>query len=267
MIIGGGSIPIAVAEAVERRGRRVVLFPMRGWADPAVVKRFRHYWLGLVQTGRFVRHARAEGCRDVVFVGTAVRPPLHSLRIDWVTVRLLPRIMRSYRGGDDHLHLRRCKHFRGLWISRRRPARGGAGDRDARGTGRKPLALGGRSCGHRAGARAAAGNRTVRHGAGGGRRRQSRARRGGRGRNRRDARAYRRIARTGAHRDAARHRRAGEGAEAATGPPLRFAGDRSAHRRGSRARRASGHRSRRGRHHHRRAGCGRARRPTRRRSS
>jgi hypothetical protein len=103
MIIGGGSVPTAVADAVERRGRQVVLFPVRGWADPAAVTKFKHYWLGLVQTGRFVRHARAEGCRDVVFVGTAVRPPLHSLRIDWMTVRLLPRIMRSYRGGDDHL--------------------------------------------------------------------------------------------------------------------------------------------------------------------
>jgi DUF1009 family protein len=103
MVIGGGSIPMAVAEAVTRRGRRVVLFPIRGWADPAAVERFKHYWLGLVQTGRFVRHAHAEGCRDVVFVGTALRPPLRSLRIDWMTVRLLPRIVRSYRGGDDHL--------------------------------------------------------------------------------------------------------------------------------------------------------------------
>jgi DUF1009 family protein len=103
MVIGGGSIPMAVAEAVTRRGRRVVLFPIRGWAEPAAVEKFKHYWLGLVQTGRFVRHARAEGCRDVVFVGTAVRPPLRSLRIDWMTVRLLPRIVRSYRGGDDHL--------------------------------------------------------------------------------------------------------------------------------------------------------------------
>ena len=65
MIIGGGSIPIAVAEAVERRGRRVVLFPVRGWADPAVVEKFKHYWLPLAKAGLFCRYARAEGCRDV----------------------------------------------------------------------------------------------------------------------------------------------------------------------------------------------------------
>jgi len=103
MIIGGGSIPVAVADAVTRRGRRVVLFPVRGWADPAAVGTFKHYWLRLAQAGFFRRHARAEGCRDVVFVGTALRPPLHTLRIDWLTLRLLPRIVRAYRGGDDHL--------------------------------------------------------------------------------------------------------------------------------------------------------------------
>jgi DUF1009 family protein len=103
IIAGGGAIPVAVAEAVERRGRRVVLFPIRGWADPAAVERFTHHWLALVQGGRFLRHARAEGCRDVVFVGTALRPPFRSLRIDWATLRVLPRIARAYRGGDDHL--------------------------------------------------------------------------------------------------------------------------------------------------------------------
>jgi UDP-2,3-diacylglucosamine hydrolase len=103
MIIGGGSIPMAVAEAVTRHGRRVVLFPVRGWANPAAVGKFKHYWLPLAQAGFFRRHARAEGCRDVVFVGTALRPPLRTLRIDWLTLRLLPRIVRAYRGGDDHL--------------------------------------------------------------------------------------------------------------------------------------------------------------------
>jgi DUF1009 family protein len=103
IIAGGGSIPIAVAEAVERRGRRVVLFPVQGWADPAAAEKFRHHWIPLAKAGFFRRYAQAEGCRDVVFVGTALRPPLRSLRVDWLTLRLLPRIARAYRGGDDHL--------------------------------------------------------------------------------------------------------------------------------------------------------------------
>jgi DUF1009 family protein len=103
IICGGGAIPIAVAEAVARSGRRVVLFPVRGWADPAAVARFPHHWIAVAQGGTFLKHAQAEGCRDIVLVGSAARPPFSSLRIDWVTLRLLPTILRSYRGGDDHL--------------------------------------------------------------------------------------------------------------------------------------------------------------------
>jgi UDP-2,3-diacylglucosamine hydrolase len=103
IVCGGGAIPIAVAEAVQRSGRRVVLFPVRGWADPAAVEKYPHHWIAVVQAGRFMKHARAEGCRDVVLLGAAVRPPFWSLRLDWTTLRLLPAIYRSYRGGDDHL--------------------------------------------------------------------------------------------------------------------------------------------------------------------
>jgi DUF1009 family protein len=103
LIAGGGSLPIAVADAVIARGRRVVLFPIRGWADPAWVEKYPHCWLALAQVDRFLRRARAEGCRDVAFIGTAVRPPFRALRVDWGMFRLLPRVWRMYRGGDDHL--------------------------------------------------------------------------------------------------------------------------------------------------------------------
>src|SRR5438105_10668936 len=103
VIAGGGAIPLAVADAAMRQGRHVVMFAVRGWADAAAIERYPHHWIALVQAGRFLRLARAEGCREVVFVGTAVRPALRSLRLDWKTMTLLPRIARAYRGGDDHL--------------------------------------------------------------------------------------------------------------------------------------------------------------------
>src|SRR4051812_2570078 len=102
IIAGGGSLPVAVAQAAQRAGRQVVMFPVRGWADPAV-EAFPHHWIALVQAGRFRRLARSAGCRDVVFIGSAVRPPLGSLRLDWGTLRWLAYIVRSYRGGDGHL--------------------------------------------------------------------------------------------------------------------------------------------------------------------
>jgi UDP-2,3-diacylglucosamine hydrolase len=39
----------------------------------------------------------------VAFIGNVIRPALHEIRLDWQTIRLLPRIARLYRGGDDQL--------------------------------------------------------------------------------------------------------------------------------------------------------------------
>jgi DUF1009 family protein len=103
IICGGGSLPLTVADTVERSGRPVVLFPIHGWADPSGFTRYRHHWLHLASAGRFRRLARMEGCRDVVMIGNGVRPAIHELRFDWLTLRLLPRIIRIFRGGDDKL--------------------------------------------------------------------------------------------------------------------------------------------------------------------
>ncbi len=103
LICGAGTVPFAVADAVKRRGRHVVLFPLRGWADAAAVRAWPHHWIALGQFGRFCRLARAERCRDLVLVGGLVRPSLRQLRLDWGTLWQMPLIFRSFRGGDDHL--------------------------------------------------------------------------------------------------------------------------------------------------------------------
>ena len=45
----------------------------------------------------------AEACRDVVFIGTLVRPALSEIRLDLKTLRVMPHILTAFRGGDDHL--------------------------------------------------------------------------------------------------------------------------------------------------------------------
>ncbi|MEZ5788748.1 MAG: UDP-2,3-diacylglucosamine diphosphatase LpxI [Xanthobacteraceae bacterium] len=103
IICGGGSLPGAVATQVSKSGRRVVLFAVRGWADPAVVSAFPHHWVDLGRYGMFRRLAQAESCRDVVFIGTILRPSLRQIRFDWSTLRALPRIVQAFKGGDDHM--------------------------------------------------------------------------------------------------------------------------------------------------------------------
>jgi UDP-2,3-diacylglucosamine hydrolase len=103
IICGSGAIPPAIATAVMRRGRRVMLFALRGIVDPDAVAAFPHCWVAVGQFGRFCRLARAEGCRDLVLAGGMVRPSLREVRLDWATLAAMPRIIRAFRGGDDHL--------------------------------------------------------------------------------------------------------------------------------------------------------------------
>src|SRR5215813_4216613 len=98
-----GNMPFRVADAVIGRGRRVVLLALTGWADPVQVARYRHYWARFGQLGYLSRIARQEGCRDIVFIGAVTRPAITQLRFDLRTLMVLPRIIKAFAGGDDHL--------------------------------------------------------------------------------------------------------------------------------------------------------------------
>jgi hypothetical protein len=103
VIAGGGVMPFAVADSLRARGLDPVLFALKGACDPAAAERFRHHWITVGQIGRATRLFRAENCKNLVFVGTLVRPGLSEIRLDWGTLRVMGRIWSAFRGGDDHL--------------------------------------------------------------------------------------------------------------------------------------------------------------------
>jgi len=103
VIAGGGAMPFAVADSLVSRGIAPVLFALKGSCDPVRVERFRHHWISVGQVGRAKKLFRSEGCRDLIFIGTLLRPALSEVRLDWGTIRVLGRVMAAFRGGDDHL--------------------------------------------------------------------------------------------------------------------------------------------------------------------
>jgi UDP-2,3-diacylglucosamine hydrolase len=103
LIAAGGVMPFAVADSLIARGINPVLFALKGACDPVKVERFRHHWISVGQIGKAVKLFRAENCRDLVFIGTLVRPALSEIRLDWGTLRVLGRVWAAFRGGDDHL--------------------------------------------------------------------------------------------------------------------------------------------------------------------
>jgi DUF1009 family protein len=103
LIAAGGVMPFAVADSLTARGIEPVLFALKGACDPVRVERFRHHWISVGQLGRAVRLFRSEKCRDLVFIGTLVRPALSEIRLDWGTLRVIGQVWAAFRGGDDHL--------------------------------------------------------------------------------------------------------------------------------------------------------------------
>ncbi|WP_454619283.1 LpxI family protein [Bradyrhizobium cenepequi] len=103
VIAGGGAMPFAVAESLAKRGIAPVLFALRGACDPVRVEGFRHRWISVGQLGRATKLFREEGCRDLIFIGTLMRPALSEIRLDLKTLRVLGNVIRAFRGGDDHL--------------------------------------------------------------------------------------------------------------------------------------------------------------------
>lgn len=96
-------MPFAVADSLAARGIRPVLFAIKGACDAAKVERYSHHWISVGQLGRATRLLREEGCRDLIFIGSLVRPALSEIRFDLGTLRAIPQIWASFGGGDDHL--------------------------------------------------------------------------------------------------------------------------------------------------------------------
>ena len=103
LVAGGGVLPFAVADSLAAQGIIPVLFALQGICDPQGAARFRHHWVSIGHFGRLCRLLRAEGCRQLAFIGTLVRSALSEIRMDFGALRALPRILPAFRGGDDHL--------------------------------------------------------------------------------------------------------------------------------------------------------------------
>ncbi|MCX7319681.1 MAG: UDP-2,3-diacylglucosamine diphosphatase LpxI, partial [Hyphomicrobiales bacterium] len=62
-----------------------------------------HYWTPIGKLGALLKQIRAADCRELIFIGTLVRPAISEIRLDWGTLRVMPSLLRAFRGGDDHL--------------------------------------------------------------------------------------------------------------------------------------------------------------------
>lgn len=104
IVAGGGTLPFAVADAVIGSGRKVVLFPVKGAADPSRVDSYVHRWIGVTQFRTLFALLRQEGCRDMVLIGSLNRPSIWQIVLNIKNILyMLPDLIAALRGGDNHL--------------------------------------------------------------------------------------------------------------------------------------------------------------------
>jgi DUF1009 family protein len=104
IVSGGGTLPFDVADAAIARGRRVVLFPIKGAANVERVRNYPHHWIGVTQARTLMRLLRKEGCRDVVLIGSLNRPSPWRIFLSLHDILfMLPTLIGALRRGDNHL--------------------------------------------------------------------------------------------------------------------------------------------------------------------
>jgi hypothetical protein len=102
IIAGAGRFPLAIAETAKAQGRPVFAILLKDIAGPDL-EGFPHVRVGIGRFGAMIRAAKGAGCRDLVFIGSLVRPNLWTTIPDLAAIRIAPQMIRLYRGGDDHL--------------------------------------------------------------------------------------------------------------------------------------------------------------------
>lgn len=110
VIAGGGSLPLAVAEAAVKSGLPLHIMAFRGNADVAL-KAFPHTMLHWGEIGKIFKTLQRHGCLDVVLVGSLKRPRLLDIRPDLGLFYNLPRVLKLMQGGDDSVLSRVVRLF------------------------------------------------------------------------------------------------------------------------------------------------------------
>ncbi len=102
VIAGHGDMPLLFARAAIRNGWTPVIFALAGEADPVLFAGLTCHLIKWGEVGKLLRLIERSGCRELVMIGAIrKRPDYSAIRPDLGAVRLLPRIFRLMRGGDD----------------------------------------------------------------------------------------------------------------------------------------------------------------------
>lgn len=101
IIAGGGSVPLHVARAGARVGRRVMIVGIEGEAEQEISE-FPHDWFQWGQLARLENVLASHGKGDIVLVGgVKSHPDFKRIKLDFGAVKMLPRLLSLMASGDN----------------------------------------------------------------------------------------------------------------------------------------------------------------------
>lgn len=102
IIAGLGDLPVSIASAAQERGQDVHVFRLSGFEEK-LLESFDHETVGIGQIGHLIKRLKKLGCEQVVFAGIVKRPNFSDIKLDMRGAKLLPRVLKAARDGDDSL--------------------------------------------------------------------------------------------------------------------------------------------------------------------
>ena len=102
IVAGRGSLPLRIAEAVERSGRAAFVLGLANEADESITA-FTHDWTPLGHIAGTADKLLEAGCTDVVIIGAIQRPDLASLELDEGGEWFMQEVASGKHAGDDQL--------------------------------------------------------------------------------------------------------------------------------------------------------------------
>lgn len=103
IIAGGGGLPQAVAAELTRHGRALFVVLLDGIADARWANAYPHASISIAKAGAIIRTLKEQGCQSILFLGKVARPEFTRLKPDLFGLKIIYRLARAARQGDDGL--------------------------------------------------------------------------------------------------------------------------------------------------------------------
>ncbi|MFP6749893.1 MAG: UDP-2,3-diacylglucosamine diphosphatase LpxI [Alphaproteobacteria bacterium] len=104
ILAGRGALPGQIVRACRSAGRDCFVIAFNGETEPdTVAGGVAHEWVDLPTVGRTIRLLKQAGVAELVLIGPVGRPDFSKMKPDWHGAKLLPKVIKAARQGDDAL--------------------------------------------------------------------------------------------------------------------------------------------------------------------